>query len=129
MPQGDALCPRLFTLCINPVAWKLSAAEGYQLSRPLSTSVTHILYIDDLKVFAASQSKLDRVLKSTQEAMQDIGLQWNPIKCSAVHVRKGAHVTDGEGVALNERNVIKNLEEEELYKFLGVLEGLKQEEQ
>ena len=38
-------------------------------------------------------------------------------------------MTDGEGVALNERNVIKNLEEGELYKFLGVLEGLKQEEQ
>lgn len=81
--QGDALCPRLFTLCINPVAWKLSAAEGYHLSRPASTSVTHLLYIGNLKVFTASlftasQSKLDRVLyKSTQEAMQD-GLQWNP---------------------------------------------------
>ena len=32
-------------------------------------------------------------------------------------------------MALNERTVIKNLEEGELYKFLGVLEGLKQEEQ
>ena len=21
LPQGDALCPRLFTLCLNPVAW------------------------------------------------------------------------------------------------------------
>ena len=28
LPQGDALCPRLFTLCINPVAWKLKATEG-----------------------------------------------------------------------------------------------------
>ena len=111
------------------MARKLIAAEGYQLSRSVSTSVTHRLYIDDLKVFAASQSRHDRVLKSTQEAMQDIGLQWNPTKCSAVHVRKGAHVTDGEGVALNERNVIKNLEEGELCTFLGVLEGLKQEEQ
>lgn len=49
--------------------------------------------------------------------------------CSAPHVKRGAHVTDGEGVALNETIVIKNLEEGELYKFLGVLEGLKQEEQ
>ena len=23
LPQGHALCPRLFTLCLNPVAWKL----------------------------------------------------------------------------------------------------------
>ena len=38
-------------------------------------------------------------------------------------------MTDGEGVAFNERTAIKNLEEGELYKFLGVLEGLKQEQQ
>ena len=30
LPQGDALFPRLFTLCINPIAWKLKAAEGYR---------------------------------------------------------------------------------------------------
>ena len=34
LPQGDALCPRLFTLCLNPVAWMLKATEGYKLSRP-----------------------------------------------------------------------------------------------
>ena len=45
LPQGDALFPRLFTLCINPVSLKLNAAEGY-LSRPVSTSVTNLLYID-----------------------------------------------------------------------------------
>ena len=36
LPQGDALCPRLFTLCINPIAWKLKAAEGYRLSKPIN---------------------------------------------------------------------------------------------
>ena len=25
LPQGDALCPRLFTLCMNPIAWKVRA--------------------------------------------------------------------------------------------------------
>ena len=32
LPQGDALCPRLFTVCLNPVAWKLKSTEGYRLS-------------------------------------------------------------------------------------------------
>ena len=35
LPQGDALCPRLFTLCINPVSWMLKATEGYRLSKPI----------------------------------------------------------------------------------------------
>ena len=49
LPQGDSLCPRLFTLCLNPVAWRLRATEGDWLSKPIEVKV-----IDDLKVFAAS---------------------------------------------------------------------------
>ena len=26
--QGDALCPMLFILCLNPIAWKVRATEG-----------------------------------------------------------------------------------------------------
>ena len=72
LSQGDALCPRLFTLCVNPIAWKVRAAEGYMLSRLISTRVTDLLYnIDDLKIFAALESNLNTVLKSTKSAMED----------------------------------------------------------
>ena len=50
LPQGDALCPRLFTVCINPIAWKLKAPEGYKLFKPVSVKIIDLLYIDDLKV-------------------------------------------------------------------------------
>ena len=42
--------------------------------------------------------------------MQDIGLQWNPTKCSIAHVRKGKQVTDDECVIMDENSVIKCLE-------------------
>ena len=84
--QGDVLCPRLFTLCLNSVAWRLRATEGYRLSKPIDVKVTYLLYIDDLKVFAAFESKLHRVLKETKGAIQDIDLHWNQKKCSVVHV-------------------------------------------
>ena len=45
LPEGDALCPRLFTLCLNPVAWCLRAMEGYRLSKPIGVKVTDLLYI------------------------------------------------------------------------------------
>ena len=47
-----------------------------------------MLYVDDMKVFAASQSKLDRVLKVTKTAVEDIGVIWNENKCSIAHIRK-----------------------------------------
>ena len=51
------VCPRethsarAFSLCLNTVAWQLNATEGYRLSGPIWTEVTHLLYVDDLKVF------------------------------------------------------------------------------
>ena len=126
LPQRDALCPRLFTICLNPVAWKISASEGYKLSKPISARVTDLLYTD-LKVFAASESKLNRVLESTQAAMEDIGLQWNPRKCTVVHIRRGVHFQQNFG-----RDIVGDrvptLEEGRQYKFLGVLESLVHEE-
>lgn len=92
LPQGDALCPRLFTVCLNPIAWKISASEGCKLSKSISEKVTDLLYIDDLTVFASSESKLSRVMESTKTAMEDVGLQWNPKKCAIVHARRGGYI-------------------------------------
>ncbi|PFX23499.1 Retrovirus-related Pol polyprotein from type-1 retrotransposable element R2 [Stylophora pistillata] len=89
LPQGDALCPRLFTLCLNPIAWKLKASEGYRLSKPISAKITDLLYIDDLEIYAASEAKLERIMKGVRNAMEDVGLQWNERKCAVVHVRRG----------------------------------------
>ena len=84
LPQGDALCPRLFTVCLNPIAWKISASEGYRLSKPIGTTIIDLLYIDDLKIFAASESKLISVMNSVRAAMENVRLIWNPKKCAVV---------------------------------------------
>ena len=73
LPQGEVLFPRLFTLCLNPVSWKLKASEGYKPKKAINGKITHLLYIDDMKIYTTSESKLDRVLKTTMVAMADIG--------------------------------------------------------
>ena len=128
LPQGDALCPRLFTLCLNPVAWMLKATEGYKLSKPICTKITDFLYIDDLKVFAASESKLHRVLTTTQAAMRDIGLELNPKKYLIINVKRGKQVCEGSKAELDHSTELASLNEGERYKFLGVLENLKQDD-
>ena len=78
----------------------LRATEGYKLSKPIIAKVTDLLFIDDLKVFAQSQSKLNKVLMSTQEALKDIGLDLNPQKYSVANVKDGKQVFDGAKVNL-----------------------------
>ena len=84
--------------------------EGYRLSKPLDLKITYLLYIDDLKIFAASENKLKTVLKVIKAAMQNIGVNWNAKKCTEVE--------------LDEEEVIKHLEDGTRYKFLGVLEDI-----
>ena len=62
LPEGNSLCPTLFTLCLNPIAWKMRATSGYKLSKPISCKVTHLLYMSDLKMYASSESNLERVM-------------------------------------------------------------------
>ena len=127
LPQGHALCPRLFTLCLNPVAWLLGATEGYRLSKPIRTKVTHLLYIDDLKVFASSEAKLNRVLRSASSAMHDMGLHWNPKKCNVLHVKRGNQVQDAVGMKLDQSSVVESLNPGTSYKFLGVQKTVTQD--
>ena len=51
--------------------------EGYSLSKPISTKITHLLYIDDMKLFAAPENKLKRVMTVAKNGMESTGLKWN----------------------------------------------------
>ena len=127
LPQGDALCPRRFTLCLNPIAWKLKASEGYRLSKPISAKITDLLYIDDLKIYAASEAKLEWIMKGVRNAMEDVGLQWSERKCAVVHVRRG-RLQESEENRIGAGEAIASLREDAQYKFLGVLENVKQQD-
>ena len=128
LPQGDALCPMLFILCFNPIAWKVRATEGYSLSKPISTKITHLLYIDDMKLFAASENQLKRVMTVAKNGMKSAGLKWNEKKCAVIHVKRG-QVEQGSGdMKIVDLKPIKSLDQNNTYKFLGVSKNSKQED-
>ena len=117
-------------LCINPTLYSVDVEsfrlEGYGMLRPVVGKIMHLLYIDDLKIFSSSQSKLDRVMKATKRAMEDIGLVWDEKKCSVVHV-KCSSLSSDQGDTVGDTRIIKALKEGDSYKFLGELENAKQE--
>ena len=69
-------------------------------------------------------------MESTKRAIEDVGLQWNPQKCAVVHLRKGVqtHNHDSSRLRVDENICVSDLEEDNQYKFLGVLETVRQEE-
>ena len=71
-------------------------------------------------------SNLNRVLRATSVAMQDMGLQWNPKKCTVIHVRKGKLAKDAADLKLEETALVENFKTEAKYK--GVRESVMQDE-
>ena len=122
--QGDSYCPDLYTLAMNLVSWKIRSTEGYKMSKPLTSRVTHTLFIDDLKGYVATLQKLVFVLNIVRGLMEDAGLYWNPKKCKFTALKRGKY-QQHDDITLENGDIIKCLQEEDLYKFMGVLQHTK----
>ena len=103
---------------------KVRATEGYRLSKPISTKITHLLN-DNLELFATSENKLKGVMTVTKNGMESSGLKWNEKKCAVIHVKR-EQVEQGSGdMKIADLKPIKSLDQHNTYKFLGVFENTK----
>ena len=126
--QGDVYSGDLFKLSLNPVSWELRRYEGYKLSKPISLSITHLLFMDDLKVFTKSLRNLVNVFSDVKPKMEDGGLDWNGKKCNALSMIRGRIDTSQDEITLHDGTKIGCLKSEDLYKFLGVPENVLHDE-
>ena len=120
--QGDALSPLLFiiaTMPLNHILRKCTA--GYKLSRS-QEKINHLMYMDDIKLFAKNEKELETLIHAVRIYSQDIGMEFGTEKC-AMHVMKSGkrHMTDEMEQPNHDR--IRTLEENETYKYLGILEA------
>lgn len=60
-------------------------------------------------MFTLSETKLNRVLRSTTTTVQDMGLHWNPKKRNVIHVRRGKQAEDVADLRLDETALVENL--------------------
>ena len=104
----NALWPSLITLCLNPVACKLRAAESYRLPKQISAKIIDLLYIDDLKISASSEGKLGGVMEDTRDTIKDIGSHWNEKRFAVAQVKQGC-LQESERMKVGESKVIDSL--------------------
>ena len=81
--------------------------------------ITHTLFVDDLKGYAKSLDRLKFMLNLIQKCMEDAGLIWNPKKCKFIGFKRGKYFPYDD-ITLENKFIIKCLEESENYKFMGV---------
>ena len=118
--QGDCLSPLLFVICLLPMSMILRKCKaGYQLERG-KTKINHLLFMDDLKLFAKDENEIDSLVRTVNVFSEDIGMMFGVQKCGVVVMKRGK-VVNSDGIQLPNGESIKSVDEEG-YKYLGILE-------
>ena len=120
--QGDALSPLLFIIAMMPLNHILrKCAAGYKLNRS-QEKINHLMYMDDIKLFAKNERELETLIHAVRIHSQDIGMEFGIEKSAMLVMKSGKrHMTDGMELPNHDR--IRTLEEKETYKYLGILEA------
>ena len=64
--------------------------------------ISHLLFMDDLKLYADSESHLDSLIQTVRIVSDDIGMEFGLEKCGVVCMRRGK-VTKTDGIQLSKR--------------------------
>ena len=77
---------------------------------------------NDIKLFAKNEKELETLIYGVRIYNQDIGMEFGIEKCAMLVMKSDKwHMTDG--MELPNHDKIRTLEENETYKYLGILEA------
>ena len=120
--QGDSLSPLLFIVSLLPLTVLLrKSGMGYQMSKT-GTKVSHLLYMDDLKLYGKTRNELESLMNTVRIFSNDIKMEFGLDKCATLSVKRGK-VISTEGIRLPDGNTVRSLQPNETYKYLGILQA------
>ena len=95
------------------------ATAGYEWGNK-GFKLNHLLFMDDLKLFAKSKNKTDSLAQTVHIFSEDIGMQFGIKKCGILIIDKGK-VIRTDGIRLPDGQVMKD-NDGTSYTYLGILE-------
>jgi hypothetical protein len=121
--QGDSISTLWFCLGLNPLSRMLNNTNlGYKLKNEDDCyRINHQFYVDDLKLYASSPNDLKKLLNIVTKFSNDITMEFGMDKCKSINLAKGKLICTS-GFEVNDTELIKDLTENESYKYLGFLQ-------
>ena len=104
--QGDSLSPLLFVICMVPLTMVLRKVNFHYELGDKVTRLNHLLFMDDLKLFAKSHDQIDSLVKTVQMFSKDIGMDFDINKCGTVILQRGK-IARSTGVLLPDGKLMK----------------------
>ena len=118
--QGDSFSPLLFVLIMVPLTMIMRKEKmGYVFS-PYNLKINHLLFMDDLKIYANSQRQLEQLIEVVFKFSRDINMEFGIEKCAILNVNAEGKVST-EGIELPDGRTMKDVGGEG-YRYLGILQ-------
>ena len=83
--------------------------HGYEFAKNRE-KINHLLYMDDLKLYAKSEKELDSLIQTVRVFSKDIGMQFGIEKCSTLVLKRGKRIKS-DGIKMPDDKVIKSLKD------------------
>nr|CAH7741666.1 unnamed protein product [Callosobruchus chinensis] len=125
--QGDSLSSLWFCLCLNPLSNTLSNTDhGFNIrhQKVNQHKINHLLYMDDIKLYAATEVQLRELLRITEVCTSDVRMEFGMSKCEALHINKGQWKNHPEKQIVAGQT-LDNMDKNETYKYLGFNQSVK----
>ena len=120
--QGDSLSPVLFCLALVPLTSELATSGfGYKISNT-SNPISNLFYMDDLKLYSKNEQEQIGELKTVKQFSDDIDMEFGLEKCAKASFKKGKLTSTGN-IVIDVDTEIQELDQEGVYKYLGVDES------
>ena len=79
--QGDSPSGLLFILSLLQLSWLLNTSNiGYRINHQ-GDIISHLLFMDNLKLFAANNNQLASVIRIVHKFSDDIGMSFGIDRC------------------------------------------------
>ena len=104
--QGDSLSSLLFVIAMLPLSSVLNdSGAGYQLSKE-EGKITHLLFMDDLKLYyGRNEKEVNSLVHTVQVFSSDIGMDFGIEKCATMVMKRGK-LDKSEGIRLPDGRII-----------------------
>ena len=115
--QGDSLSPLLFCLALGMLSYELNNTDyGYNI---YEEKINHLFYMEDLKLYRKNVYGLEGFLKTVKTFSDDTGMTFGLDKYAKATFIRGK-LKSTCSIVLDINTKIKELDQEETYKYLGI---------
>lgn len=107
----------------NPCAFNIRAYYIWIWVQDLTSApISNLFYMSDLKLYNKNDEEQAEELKIVKQFSDDIGMGFGLKKCAKASFKRGKLASSGN-LAIDEDTAIQELNQEEVYKYLGVDES------